>query len=195
MHRLPMYYTTNLENARSSVELLASLQPERVITGHGPAMQGAQMRDALHQLASNFDHLAVPEGGGNAWRNPPPNERAVSFVSPEFQKQEAGSGRSRSFTRLLAIDPTGATARLAPCRSALVVPAGDEFRLRGAAPSRCGNTRRSGRFVSVAWWIWLPSVPWLGDEVPVAMRQSSQSGGQTSRHVKCPSRPIFASCG
>ncbi len=63
MHRLPMYYTTNLENARSSVELLASLQPERVITGHGPAMQGAQMRDALHQLASNFDHLAVPEGG------------------------------------------------------------------------------------------------------------------------------------
>ncbi len=139
--------------------------------------QGAQTRDALHQLASNFDHLAVPEGG-NTWRNPPPNERAVSFVSPEFQKQEAGLGRSRSFTRLLAIDPTGATARLAPCRSALVVPAGDEFRLRGAAPSRCGNTRPSGRFVSVAWWISPPSVPWLGDEVPVAMRQSSQSGGR-----------------
>lgn len=59
-----------------------------------------------------------------------------------------------------------------------MVPAGDEFRLRGAAPSRCGNTRRSGRFVSVAWWISPPSVPWLGDEVPVAMRQSSQSGGR-----------------
>lgn len=63
MHGPTMYYTTNWDNARSSVELLASLEPDRVITGHGPAMQGAQMRDALHRLAANFDRVTVPAGG------------------------------------------------------------------------------------------------------------------------------------
>jgi glyoxylase-like metal-dependent hydrolase (beta-lactamase superfamily II) len=63
MHGPPMYYTTNWENARISVELLASLEPERVITGHGPAMQGAEMRAALKDLARNFDRLAVPDEG------------------------------------------------------------------------------------------------------------------------------------
>ncbi len=45
--------------ARST--LLTSLQPERVITGMDRRC-GAQMCDALHQLANNFDRLAVPEG-------------------------------------------------------------------------------------------------------------------------------------
>jgi glyoxylase-like metal-dependent hydrolase (beta-lactamase superfamily II) len=63
MHGPPMYYTTNWDNARSSVELLASLEPERVITGHGPAMHGEQVRDALHRLALDFDRVAMPERG------------------------------------------------------------------------------------------------------------------------------------
>jgi hypothetical protein len=58
-----MYYTTNWENARTSVELLASLEPERVITGHGHAMQGVEMRAALRELAWNFDRVALPEEG------------------------------------------------------------------------------------------------------------------------------------
>ncbi len=63
MHGPPMYYTTNWQNARISVERLASLEPERVITGHGPAMQGAQMRAALHTLARDFNYVAVPRHG------------------------------------------------------------------------------------------------------------------------------------
>lgn len=63
MHGPPMYYTTNWQSARASVELLASLEPERVITGHGPAMQGPEMREALHELAQDFDRLAVPDEG------------------------------------------------------------------------------------------------------------------------------------
>ncbi|MGN6550587.1 MAG: MBL fold metallo-hydrolase [Pararhizobium sp.] len=63
MHGPPMYYTTNWEKARGSVETLAALEPERVVTGHGPAMQGTGMRAALHQLAREFDHIAVPEKG------------------------------------------------------------------------------------------------------------------------------------
>jgi glyoxylase-like metal-dependent hydrolase (beta-lactamase superfamily II) len=63
MHGPPMYYTTDWKKARSSVELLASLELERVITGHGRAIQGAGMRQALHELARNFDHVAVPRQG------------------------------------------------------------------------------------------------------------------------------------
>ncbi|HWK66474.1 MAG TPA: MBL fold metallo-hydrolase [Rhizobiaceae bacterium] len=63
LHGPPMYYTTNWQNACSSVELLASLEPERVVTGHGPAMQGPTMREALHELARDFDRLAVPDDG------------------------------------------------------------------------------------------------------------------------------------
>jgi glyoxylase-like metal-dependent hydrolase (beta-lactamase superfamily II) len=63
MHRPPMYLTTDWEKARTSVELLAELEPELVITGHGRAMQGPKMRTALHELARDFDRLAMPKQG------------------------------------------------------------------------------------------------------------------------------------
>jgi glyoxylase-like metal-dependent hydrolase (beta-lactamase superfamily II) len=63
LHGPPKYYTPDWENARNSVKKLAELEPELVITGHGQAMRGAEMRDALHLLANDFDHIAVPEHG------------------------------------------------------------------------------------------------------------------------------------
>ena len=63
LHGPPMYYTTDWENARVSVEQLAALEPETVITGHGPAMHGAAMREALQQLAREFDRVAIPAQG------------------------------------------------------------------------------------------------------------------------------------
>ena len=63
MHGPPMYYTQDWNAARESVQRLAALEPELVITGHGLAMQGPEMRAALHQLAQNFDSIAVPEDG------------------------------------------------------------------------------------------------------------------------------------
>ena len=63
MHGPPMYYTQDWEAARTSAERLAALEPELVVTGHGPAMQGADMREALHTLAREFNRLAVPEDG------------------------------------------------------------------------------------------------------------------------------------
>ena len=59
----PMYFTPNWVAARSSVETLAALQPGIVITGHGSAIEGAEMRQALWQLAEHFDEVAVPEHG------------------------------------------------------------------------------------------------------------------------------------
>lgn len=81
MHGPPKYFTPDWQAARASVEELASLHPELVVTGHGRAMQGAQMREALQALARDFDRVAVPEDGryviapatagdGSAYRQP-----------------------------------------------------------------------------------------------------------------------------
>jgi hypothetical protein len=45
------------------VRKLAALDPELAVTGHGCAMQGQQMREALHRLARDFDQVAVPKHG------------------------------------------------------------------------------------------------------------------------------------
>src|SRR3954470_14086007 len=63
MHGPPRYYTPDWESARQSVEELAALEPEVVVTGHGRAMAGEEMRLALHALARNFNEVAVPEHG------------------------------------------------------------------------------------------------------------------------------------
>src|SRR5690606_40599417 len=63
LHGPTMYYTQGFDKARDSVERLARLEPEMVITGHGRPMRGPQLRDALHELAGRFDEVAVPDGG------------------------------------------------------------------------------------------------------------------------------------
>jgi glyoxylase-like metal-dependent hydrolase (beta-lactamase superfamily II) len=60
MHGPPMYFTPDWGAARESVRRLAALEPELAVTGHGRAMQGAEMRAALHALARDFDTVAVP---------------------------------------------------------------------------------------------------------------------------------------
>ena len=63
LHGPPMYYTQDWDASRRSVEQLAELQPELVVTGHGRPMQGTEMRKALQRLAWEFDAIAVPDRG------------------------------------------------------------------------------------------------------------------------------------
>lgn len=63
LHGPPRYYTQNWEQAEDSVKRLAALEAEIVVTGHGPALQGAEMRASLHALADDFSRVAVPESG------------------------------------------------------------------------------------------------------------------------------------
>jgi glyoxylase-like metal-dependent hydrolase (beta-lactamase superfamily II) len=63
MHGPPMYFTPDWASARESVRRLARLEPESVVTGHGRAMRGPQMRSALNHLAADFDAIAVPKRG------------------------------------------------------------------------------------------------------------------------------------
>lgn len=63
IHGPPMYYTTDWQAAHASVERLAALEPELVVTGHGRALLGSEMRLALNTLARDFERIAVPEQG------------------------------------------------------------------------------------------------------------------------------------
>jgi glyoxylase-like metal-dependent hydrolase (beta-lactamase superfamily II) len=66
MHGPPAYYTQDWAASRESVRRLASLEPEIVVTGHGQAFRGYEMRRALHQLAVDFVNVAVPRRGSAA---------------------------------------------------------------------------------------------------------------------------------
>ncbi len=63
MHGPPKYFTPDWDAARASVKALADLQPKLVVTGHGRAMQGPEMLQALQELARDFDQIAVPDDG------------------------------------------------------------------------------------------------------------------------------------
>lgn len=63
IHGPPQYFTIDWHASRSSVQRLAALATELVVTGHGLAVQGAAMRAALEILAHEFDQVAVPDGG------------------------------------------------------------------------------------------------------------------------------------
>jgi glyoxylase-like metal-dependent hydrolase (beta-lactamase superfamily II) len=65
MHGPPMYFTPDWQSAKTSVRTLAALAPDIVITGHGAAMQGMEMRKALDELAERFDEVAAPPQNGS----------------------------------------------------------------------------------------------------------------------------------
>ncbi len=81
IHGPPRYFTIDWDASRASVKTLAALDPDLVITGHGRAMQGVVLRKALHELARDFDAVAIPAQGryvahparaedGSAYRKP-----------------------------------------------------------------------------------------------------------------------------
>jgi glyoxylase-like metal-dependent hydrolase (beta-lactamase superfamily II) len=78
MHGPPRYFTPDWESAKRSVAELATLRPELVVTGHGRAMRGPIMRDALMALARDFERVAVPPGGKYV-RNPSRAEDGTAY--------------------------------------------------------------------------------------------------------------------
>ncbi|MBW6425202.1 MBL fold metallo-hydrolase [Rhizobium sp. XQZ8] len=63
LHGPPRYFTIDWVKSKESVEVLADLEPDLVISGHGRAMQGAELAVKLHTLVRDFDRIAVPEQG------------------------------------------------------------------------------------------------------------------------------------
>ncbi|MDB5595137.1 MAG: fold metallo-hydrolase [Hyphomicrobiales bacterium] len=81
MHGPPMYYTTEWDKAKTSVERLAMLEPQLVITGHGRAMAGPDMQHALQRLAKDFDEVARPKQG-TYLEHPARAEDGSAYLSP-----------------------------------------------------------------------------------------------------------------
>lgn len=63
IHGPPRYFTIDWDASRASVERLAALGPALAVTGHGRAMEGGAMAEALARLAAEFDAVAVPKTG------------------------------------------------------------------------------------------------------------------------------------
>ena len=63
VHGPPRYYTPDWGAAEASVKKLATLEPETVVSDHGPALRGPELRADLHRLANDFQTLAVPDKG------------------------------------------------------------------------------------------------------------------------------------
>jgi glyoxylase-like metal-dependent hydrolase (beta-lactamase superfamily II) len=82
LHGPPAYYTQDWQAARQSVERLSALRPVRVITGHGPPLEGEWVVDALDDLARNFERLAVPEQGRYVGQPALADETGVIAVPP-----------------------------------------------------------------------------------------------------------------
>jgi glyoxylase-like metal-dependent hydrolase (beta-lactamase superfamily II) len=82
LHGPPAYFTPDWSAARASVERLAALAPERLATGHGPILQGAEMRRGLSQLAQEFERLAVPPHGRYVHQPALADESGVVWIPP-----------------------------------------------------------------------------------------------------------------
>ncbi len=63
VHGPPAYFTSDWDAARRSVGTLSMLQPWLVATGHGIPMRGERMQEELQELASDFNHIALPKKG------------------------------------------------------------------------------------------------------------------------------------
>lgn len=61
MHGPPRYFTPDWIAAERSVRLLAEHRPRLVVTGHGRALAGPEMLNALTRLAQDFNSIALPE--------------------------------------------------------------------------------------------------------------------------------------
>ncbi len=61
LHGPPSYFTSDWGAAKVSVRKLAGLEPTTVAPGHGKPLAGAEVPQALHTLADNFERIATPK--------------------------------------------------------------------------------------------------------------------------------------
>jgi glyoxylase-like metal-dependent hydrolase (beta-lactamase superfamily II) len=83
MHGPPTYFTPDWEAAGASVRRLAALEPELVVSGHGRAMHGPELRAALHELADHFDEVAMPHTGRYVREPARADDSGVTYVPPD----------------------------------------------------------------------------------------------------------------
>lgn len=114
--RPPAYFTSDWISAQRSVERLAQLEPHVLATGHGPAMEGAEMRAQLRDLALNFERV-MPDRGRYVPYPAVADERGVVHVPPRVAFSN-GSRVALALTAALVGVTTFAAMRSRTARSA-----------------------------------------------------------------------------
>ena len=82
-HGPPRYVTPDCVSAKRSVQTLAALEPELVLTGHGHPLRGPEMRAARHLLARDFDRIAMPTHGRYVNEPARADESGPTYVPPK----------------------------------------------------------------------------------------------------------------
>ena len=82
MHGPPAYYTMDWGAAERSVRLLAALEPNVVVSGHGKAMRGEHVASELSELSRHFTTDAVPRRGRYVRQPARADRTGVVFVPP-----------------------------------------------------------------------------------------------------------------
>ncbi|WP_426061898.1 MBL fold metallo-hydrolase [Hymenobacter sp. B1770] len=86
VHGPPAYFTPDWDAARTSMELLARLEPEVAATGHGIPMHGEELRRQLAAFIPRFDELARPKVGRYAHHPAIADADGVRSVPPPVVK-------------------------------------------------------------------------------------------------------------
>jgi glyoxylase-like metal-dependent hydrolase (beta-lactamase superfamily II) len=86
VHGPPAYFTPDWDAARTSMELLARMEPEVAATGHGIPMHGEELRRQLAEFVPRFDSLARPKTGRYAHQPATADSGGVTSVPPPVVK-------------------------------------------------------------------------------------------------------------
>jgi glyoxylase-like metal-dependent hydrolase (beta-lactamase superfamily II) len=88
VHGPPMYFTTDWESAKHSVQKLAKLQPSVGATGHGIPMFGDELNVPLIALALHFEQLAMPSDGRYVREPVQADAHGVRYIPPTTVRSE-----------------------------------------------------------------------------------------------------------
>jgi len=82
----PKYFTSDWLSAASSVQQIADLEPEIIVSGHGRPMRGETMRKSLHNLVRDFQKNSVPTTGRYTRQPALMDDSGVVHIPPKNRK-------------------------------------------------------------------------------------------------------------
>ncbi len=99
----PKYFTSDWDDAKSSVDELIKLSPKTAATGHGRPMRGIELHQALKKLSEEFDAKAIPDAGRYVPNPAITNANGVVYVPPKKPFKNELVLKAFTFTALTTI--------------------------------------------------------------------------------------------
>ena len=99
----PKYFTSNWDEAKTSVKELVKLNPKTAATGHGKPMRGQELKEALSELNKHFDKKAVPAHGRYIPNPAITNANGVVYIPPKKHMKNELAIKAFAFTALITL--------------------------------------------------------------------------------------------